>query len=522
MKKTKYMFLAGTLALSLVLSGQMAAQSTLKEMNTPASVELTKSMALWFYTQNAAGLAIDQMNNYNDASFLYSLTNGKYKMNADGEKERFIGFNTSGALDIGKMYLWGDFSYGNEYLTNTLFNTNQIKVRRNMPYYVVDPNMSDWTRQTYHLNMKAASHKLFDLLHFGLNIEYQNLVGAKQIDPRSSGYAYELTIKPSIVFTFAANHHLGFTGVYDNYKSNSYTTNSDSQVDQLVYVLKGMGFNYTHRVGGQSSLNPFNHTANNMGGELTYGLCKGNLDLVLSGAYSKKVEDIIQTPTRPQMEGSVIETNKSINLQALLKGIMVHKFFVSYDHNQIDGIQYVQELDQTYEVQKWITKFKSIRSTFTDKDFYAAYDVIAGADHEYVWRAGIFFNYHNLSDIYYLPLSTMDWKSTTVGIQAKYNAKVGTHSRLLIGANFALKNVNDDAKYLYTGPNPNSPVIKDFFEKDFAMAVNNNTKFGGEMTLSVPVRSSTSLYLKALFDYYKAGKIDLNRTCAHFALGLTF
>jgi len=522
MKKTKYMLWAGTLALSLLLHQKIVAQSSIRQINTPSSIELTNSLALWLNTQNAAGLSIDRMNSFNEASLLYAHTNGKYKMNAEGEKERLFGFNTSGSLVLGQMYLWGDFSYGNEYLTNTLFNTNQIKVRRNMPYFVADPNMSDWTRQTYHLNMKAASQKLFDVLNLGLNMEYQNQVGAKQMDPRSSGYNYEVTVKPALLFNFATNHNLGLTGIYYNYKSNSSTTNSDTQVNQLVYVLKGMGFYYEDHVGGMVSLNPFNHTANQLGGELAYGFHTGNMDLVLTAAYSKKIEDIIQSPTRPQMEGSVIEKNTAINLQALFKGSMVHKFSLSYDNNQIDGVQYVQELDRTYEVQQWITKFKSIRSSFADKDFYAGYDVLAGVDAEYKWRAGVFFNHHILSDIYYLPLSTMDWKSTTLGIQAKYNANLGNNSRLLIGANFALKNVNDNAKYVYTGPNPNSPVIKEFFEKDFAMAVNNNTKIGGEVALSIPVRTYTSLYLKAVYDYYKASKIDVTRTCAHFALGIIF
>ena len=520
MKKLKYILLTGFLALSVLFHPQVIAQT----LNTPASIELTNSMALWINTQNAAGLAIDKMSHYNEVSLFYGLGNGKYKLCADGEKERLFGFNTNGALSVGQMFLWGDFSYKDEFLSNTQFNTNQIKVRRDVPYYVVDPNLSDWMRRTYQMNMKVASQKLFNLLFLGINAEYQNNVGAKQVDPRSTVYSYDMNVKPSVIFAFTQKHHIGLTGIYYNYKSNSTTVNSDNQVSQTVYILKGLGYNYIGNVGGLSSLNPYFNIGNRLGGELGYSYNTAKMDIVVSAGYSKKVEDVAHTPTRPRMEGSTIEKNQNVALQLLMKGHFLHKLMAVYNNNQIDGVEYIQELDRTYEVQRWITKFKSIRSSFKDIDFDITYDFIAKAGNEYNWKVGAFFNYHKLSDIYYLPLSTMDYRATTYGVDAKYNFHFGANSRLLIGVNGALKSVNDDAKYVYGGPNPESPIIKDFMEKDFAMATNGNTKFGGEATFSTPVSKTkfTSLYFKLACDYYKASKIDVSRTITHFSLGLTF
>jgi len=524
MKKIKYILWAATLAITLMWVQKSYAQSE-TAINTPASVEMTKQMALWFQTQNAAGLAIDQMHNYNEASLFYSLTNGDYKRCADGEKERLYGFNTNGALHLGQIYLWGDFSYKDEFLKNTLFNTNQIEVRRDMPFYVADPNLSDWMRRTYDLKMKVATNQLFNLFNVGLNIDYKNRVGAKQVDPRVHNlFTYDINVKPSILFTFAERHHLGLTGIYYNFKGNSTTVLSNIQVNPRVYLLKGLGHNYTANVGGSNSLNPYISRGDQLGGELQYSFNTSKIDVMLSAGYSKKVEDLIQDPSRPQMEGTAITTNKNMALQLLYKGGFLHKFSAEYEDNQTDGAEYVQELDRTYEVQKWFTKYKSIRSSYSDKDIYVAYDVMASAGIDYNWKVGVFFNYHKLSDIYYIPRSTMDWKSTMFGLQAKYNIHTGDYSRLLIGVNGALKSVSDDAGYIYGGPNPDSPVITDFFEKDFAIATNNNTKLGGEITFSTPISKSkyTSLYIKAVCDYYKASKIDLSRTYTHFSLGIIF
>ena len=46
-----------------------------------------------------------------------------------------------------------------------------------------------------------------------------------------------------------------------------------------------------------------------------------------------------------------LENEEKKTLKGLIKTMSV-----------IDGIEYVQEYDNTYEVQEWITKFKSIRS----------------------------------------------------------------------------------------------------------------------------------------------------------------
>ena len=64
------------------------------------------------------------------------------------------------------------------------------------------------------------------------------------------------------------------------------------------------------------------------------------------------------------MVGTVKDQIITGKLALEIKNKKENSFFTDfgYTDRSIDGIEYVQEYDNTYEVQEWITKFKSIRS----------------------------------------------------------------------------------------------------------------------------------------------------------------
>lgn len=521
MRKVKYIYWAGVLILTLISAQQAVAQKA-PAYNSPASFELLKAKALWFHTTNGAGLALDNLHNFTSIDLDYQLKSGDFKKKYDGKNERLLGVSTEGGQRLGKGYGWGKFSFNNDFQEGTLFNTTMLDPERGVPYYAVDKNLSDWKKQDYKLEMKVASNPLWDRLILGIQAEYEAKTGAKQVDPRSEVYFYTITVKPALVVKFD-NHFAGLNFVYQNLKQESGPTNSNSQMNQDVYVMKGLGNYYAAVVGGLQSLGRFVYNGNQLGGALqySYGFC--DVKFLLEGRYDYRVEDVITAPTKPKKEGSVVEQVFDARFTAVKSGENLYRLELSYNNGAIDGIEYVQVLDQTYTVQQWVDVYSSIRSKFKQEEYAARFDFFRGADYEYKWRAGLFTNFRNNDDLYIMPRSRMIIQNLYMGADFKANLQLGKKSKLLAGADIVYKN-NYDGKYRYRGAEPTSVVVTEFLTPDFLFMKQDYYKIGGELTLSTGLGKvrRTGLYVKAAIDYYKPTEGEDNRIQTNLGIGFTF
>jgi hypothetical protein len=521
MRKVKYIYWAGVLMLTLFAVQPASAQKT-ADKNSPASLELLKAKSLWFNTTNGAGLTLDKMYNFSSVDFTYQLKSGDFKKLQDGDKERLLGVSTEGGQKLGTGYAWGKFSFNNEMQRNTQFNTTMLDPARGMPFYPVDPNISDWKKQDYRLEMKVASQPLWDRVILGIQGEYFANTGAKQVDPRAETYFYHINIKPGLVALFN-KHAVGINFVYENMVQESGTTNSNGQVNQDVYVMKGLGNYYPSVVGGLQSLGRFVYNGNKVGAAIQYSYGFSDIKFLLEGKYDYGVEDVISTPTKPKKEGSVVRELMDARLTAVKNGDNVSRLELSYSNRSTDGIEHVQVLDNTYEVQQWVDLYSSIRSTYNQEDISARLDFFRGADHDYKWKAGLFTNYRSNDDDYIMPHSRMIIKNMYFGADAKANLSLGGETKLLAGAGFTYKN-NFDGSYHYRGADPGSIIITQFMTPDFQFLKQSYYKIGGELSLysGLGKMSRAGFYLKAALDYYKPIEGDNSRVQTNFGLGFIF
>jgi len=522
MEKVKYIFWAGVLSMTLLTTQRAVAQDAAVKQTSPASIEVLKAGSLWMDTYNGAGLVLDNLSYYSDLRFTYDYKKGDYKLNRDGDTERNIGVSSEGGLKLGGGYVWGSFSYGNQAQRGTLFNTTMLDNQRRMPYYVVDNKLSDWMKQSYDLSMKVATKPLWESLVLGAQADYSTKVGAKQMDPRSETYYYTINVKPSAV-VLIGNHKIGLNLEYQNLVQESTTTNSDGQVNQDVFVLRGLGNGYEATVGGLQSLGMFVYDGNTLGGGLQYSYSVNDYKFLIYGNYKYGMEDVISSPTKPKKEGTVKNNDFEAKAIAVKAGENLQRLELSYIDNKTDGIEYVQELDNSYNVQSWIVLYKSIRSSYKEQIASFKYDFFRGADHDYTWRAGVSAQYKLNDDIYYLPESTEMLKNLFLGINGKYNFSVGKNSKILIGANLIYKN-NLDGEYNYGGVFEDSYIITDFMTPDFQYMKNSYTKIGGDISFFTKISNSSKacMFIKAAVDYYKPSDIDDNRTQSSISLGFTF
>ncbi len=520
MRKIKYIRLAGMTILAVMLSQRIIAQES--GVITPASMELIKAKTVWFGTGNSAGLTLDEMQDYNTLLFNYNLGEGDYKRKSDGTRERVLGVSTEGGLNLGGGYVWGNFTYHNEKQEGTLYNTTMLDQERGMPYFPVDANISDWVKQDYNLAMKAATRPLADRFLLGIEGEYVTRTGAKQVDPRSTTNFYTLNVKPALTVKFN-NHAAGINFLYERLNQESSTTNSNSQTNQDIFVMRGLGNGYTAVVGGLQSLGKFVYDGNKVGGGLQYSFVSNSVKGLLNGGYTFGVEDVTSSPSKPKKEGTIREEVYTAGVKLLFTGVNLHRTELSWNNRHAGGIEYVQVLDNTYEVQRWITTYKSIRSTFDLTDLAFKYDFFRGSDAEYTWRSGISLNYRNSEDIYIIPASELKLEELVYGFHAKANLKTGGAGRLLAGISLNYRD-NLDGSYSYGGAEPESPVIVNFMRPDFLYLKEDYTKWGGELSYFTRVSKTggTGMFLKASIDYFNPSGNEESRTLTSLGLGFTF
>ncbi len=519
MKQIKNIFCAGALLVSL-LTFQGATAQVKDKVNNAASFELMNARSVWFNSENGAGIYLDKLNDFTKINLNYDVKNGTYKLNQSGKNESSLGITTEGGQKLNNGYAWGKFSFNNDFLKGTRFNTQMLDPSRGVPYYVADPNLSDWKKQYYKLEMSLASKPLWNFLHAGIKAEYVSKSGAKQVDPRSVVYYYHINVKPGLVATFG-NHSVGLNAVYQNLSQTSSTTNSDSEVNQNVYVLKGLGNNYIATVGGLQSLGMFLYKGNTLGGALQYSYIFPLAKIFFEGTYDYKVEDVISAPTKPKKEGTVSERVIGANVALVVEeGSDFGRLNLSFKDSKTNGIEYVQVLDNTYEVQRWVDIYSSIRSTYNYREMAANFDFFRKSVTDYKWRAGVNTKYTSNDDLYIMPESKMKIENMYVGGNIRFNMPLGKSTALLIGAELTYK-YNYNGKYSYNGAEPQSVIITEFMTPDFAFMKTSYKRLGGNIALETKL-GRTRMSLNANILYYDPMNLEKSRVHSQLGLGFNF
>src|SRR5690606_16348597 len=176
----------------------------------------------------------------------------------------------------------------------------------------------------------------------------------KQVDPRSEQYYYSINVKPAIVRSFG-DHLLGLNVEYENMiQETRRHTNSNSQVNQDVYVMRGLGNHYTAVIGGLQSLGSFLYEAHKIGGGLQYGYQTGRTRMHLDLGYAVRAEDAIRDISKPRKEGALLQNVMHAGLSVIMEDENLSRLDINYRLSRTDGIEFVQVLDNSFEVQQWV------------------------------------------------------------------------------------------------------------------------------------------------------------------------
>ena len=488
-------------------------------------IEMNLSRALWFNSSNVAGMSIAPLTRYSIVDFGYNGENGDFKMSQQGDKESAVGFSTHGSANVGKTYLWGNFEYRNIVEDGTKYLTNLYDPTREMPYYVADGVESKFKKQSYTLGVKAAFPQLWGFVTPGCELEYNTNTGAKQRDPRSVTYYLTVKAAPSFVFELSEKHHAGFGVNYEYLYERSTFNRSDTEIDYPVYIMRGLG-NYTSGVvSGSVGVGTFFYKGNKIGGSIQYGYNnRDGMAALLDAGYSYKVEDAFQTPTKKQTMGSTKQKAWYADLQLVDENAEnMDKTHISYKERYTDGIEYIQELDQSFDVAEWITLAKYVRSKYEYKALDINYEYYIKSGSSYKWMFGANFLYSYKFDEYLLPEASFKAENDFGEVIAKRNFILGSgKSSLLAGLNLGY-NENLKGDYQYSGAYSDSETVTEMYKNDIMFLSSDYLTVGGEVTYSTLVSKNTSLFLKGALKYYAPVESDFNkRIYSNISFGITF
>lgn len=528
MRNIKYTFASLALAATLIAT----AASAQEQSSTPQSIERKKMESLWFSnTNNAAGAQLDKMGYYSQLGINYNHTEGDFQRTQLGTNNNGYGFSTDGGGTFDNLkgtFLWGYFNYSHDKIHGARYNASLIDPLRGMPFYLADTNVSNWIHQSYELGMKAATPILCDHWIIGVGLDYQNMQGAKQIDPRPNVQMSKFEIKPSIVYT-VGKHAIGAHYTYSSRREDGTATNSISLMTQPVWEVVAPGFYNTAEVGSGSFSGLRAYNANAMGGGLQYSFIGEKIKVLVSGEYTFAVEDVNNNYTIPKIIGTTKENTWKANANLMWDMTEGHALFaeVEYYDRSIDGIEYIQEWNNTYEESKWEVISKNIRSNFSTKTATAKVDYMQKKGNSYGWLAGVEIEKEKLSDIYYIPVSTQDVENIYLTANLKKNFMFGENA-ILIGVNGGLKK-NQSGNLYYTGNYKDSDIFQNMVLRDFYYLQENAAMWGAELsyTRGGLFNSRSSLFVDVKYNRVSPidsdGKANFNN---HSALvikaGLTF
>lgn len=488
------------------------------EQHTPVSLELYKMNGLWMQSSNAAGILNDRPDGYATLETGYRRIDGDFRRPQQGQRDDMFHISTEGGLMTSKnIYAWGHFTYERGWIEGANYNMSIIDPYRGMPFYAIDLIPSPWVNQNYDMGFRVATDVL-GALSLGLDLSYTASSAAKQYDIRTDNSGMKLQLRPGAAYSFG-KHAIGANFNYYSYKEEGISDITSGQ-EFAYYLHKGLGvadFNLATILSRES-----NYVGNNVGGSLQYGFNGNGINILLTGSYDYRVEDVNRSWTKPYREGTVRDNQWSVGLKGYTKGKYASYFSLDYGRRSMDGIEFVMvDIGQA-----WGVAFSSVRSKYETTTASLSYDMVAKGDGgEYGWKAGVAANYIKQDDVYLLPESVFNYENVSMEASFKKNFRFGPRSNRIIPELGVLLNRNLSGGYDYNGPRPDSEPVTGLMAGDLAYLTSDYVAGRASLTYSQTIGrdGSTVIFGKVEGSYTKSADNNLGtRTFLKVTAGCYF
>lgn len=519
MKRQYIRFVKSGLLMAVCLTGMEAAAQGF----SPAAMEQLKMKRLWFQSQNAAGTVFDDTQNYSNVILGYDMQKGNFARPQDGEKESMVGVSSEGFINLGSAYVWGSFKFAQENLTDAGYNASIADPFRRMPYYVVDEHLSDWRNQYYDLKFRAATPLIGNHWAFGIEGNYVSTLAAKQRDPRVDSRFYTLGIIPGVTYKINDSHKLGVNFKYLSIKEDSQMECVNIYVDQDYYVMYGLGTSVHYLDDGLTT----NYIADRVGGALQYNFSTPSFNLLLEASYDERAEKVESSYTSPKKVYGVKDKTLQFSLSAVKETANYTNYAkASFVNQDMDGIQYISERDNSENQSGWIDLHQNIRSTYKTQYATFNYSLSKNRGNEYSWKAELGVNYTKQDDEYLMPNSVQNAENLTfnVGFKKNFVLSHNLNRRLLLDIHGAYNN-NLSGEYVYGGSHADYITVTGLYQGLTNYYTSDYCRMGYSFTYSQQIKEDKrmNMFGKLAFDWIDTSDYEYDgRTFISVSLGCNF
>lgn len=462
---------------------------------TPAALEMNKAGAVWFDSDNAAGMTVTSIAPFEAIDADYHISDGDYRSYSEGNA-RDLTLNAEGSTGLWGGKVWGKFSYSNITERGTRYNTLFLNLDEDNPFYVADKNLSWWKKQKYELAMKASTPFYWDRVAFGIGASYFTESGAKQIDPRGYGSEFSLVVKPGAVLKLGRNY-IGLGLDYEKGNMRMTPINNAYMNSWDAYILHGLGNNELSLISLLTTgVGQVYDNKDQFGASLQYGYQNDNLKILADIYGSIRDWDLFHTPARQEAIGSTKRTDLGANVQFVGENSsFFHKVVASGSMKNTDGIEYVQVFNKDYNVQAYEIVAENVKSKYSHIEAGLSYDLMRKDHDSYSWAVGVEALYYSRNDRYIIPESIFKCAQLYAGLHGKKQIFLKNAS-MTVGANAGYC-MGMDGEYKYQGTSGETPIVTDFFPHELAYKSASYYCGGLDINVSFRIMQNKSMYFGA-------------------------
>lgn len=513
--------LIGALLLSLCVCA--GAQGNVS-FSTPASRETVLGSALWLGSGNSAGMALDSLVTMSGLSLKGNFTEGGLKSVWSGEKEGDIKVSTNGITRFNGLTLYGDFSY--DYITqrNAEYNCILYEPSYDQPYFVADLVSSDWKKQAYDMGFRIASPVLINKHWvFGFEARYKNLVGAKQRDPRTETYRYDISVSPSAAFIFG-NSAIGLSLSYLHSFERSKPSTENFKEDPRVAIMRGLGFYTLGTASPNTGIDIFYYKTNAGETGIQYSLKSDVADILVDAGVEYRKTIVSENVTVPKTHGRTEKTTFTLNAAANLGVQKNHRLRLDTEYGSTTGYECNQKFDTTPGVFKWITISEPAMSGYNVLDADANYIWYNGLDKngDYRFKIGADAKLFYMTQDYYVPSSSFNASNIAASVLGGWNFPSGKRSSFLPGLRIGYR-MSPSGEYSYRGTtNTDSQIISDMYPRELEFLTSDRLESEASLIWALKTKSGSSLCLSAQGGYDYSFSLKDHRIAASLGISLLF
>lgn len=502
MKRTEVtrISLIGAVLLCLCLSAGA------QEHSVPAARETAIGSSLWLRSSNSAGLALDSLRVMSDLSLGFSFEQGGLHSVWDGDRESDVRVEAKGVAKVAGMTLYGDFSYDYMGVSGARYNASLYEPAYDQPYYVADYSVSDWKKQAYDMGFRGATPLFWtNRASFGFEARYKAMAGAKQTDPRTETFRYDMFLAPSFTFSFGRAGTVGLKLEYMHGFERSTPSVENDWVTPRVAIMRGLGFYTAGTAGGNLGFDTFYYKTDRYGGSLQYYLNSVSADMLVDVGTYLSTTLVSENPQFPRMRGRTEKYGLTLDFMANLGRRRNHRVMLRADWGSTSGYEYNQQLSTSQGVSHWITINNPLMSTYDILEADMWYVWYSGFDRrgEYDYKLGVSADIFMMMQKYVSPFSRFEAANAAVHAFAGWNVPVGADSRLLPEVRAGYR-ISPSGEYSYGGTaNRDSEIVLDMYPSELRFLTSDRleTSLGLTWALGIRGRSSLCFLLHGGYDH---------------------